>query len=565
MKKIFIIFFAALLIFGMARPAAAKTLNDLVGNELGAPEIDCDGGNTCIGVGTFPYEVSYGVGNTGFWNVAINMHLYLQPPDETVWKCPRPQQPFLFGIDTGGDVSGYGVSFLSCPAINFSEGHVMLDAAGMEVWYCRQGASECNLKRSSNAAIYGGEYQDKWVVTENGNPSNDISCFTQPAVMESLPALANCAFTPGPNWDRTTQHEYKIKLIRTFTSVEQVMLVPFANKSMSDEISISIDVRNCCGNGTEEGKEECDNGDKNSDTAPNACRLNCTKPYCGDTIFDNKTTIRTPAEDNTFRTWDWEGPEQCDLGSKNSDASNSVCRTYCTKPYCGDGVVDNTTIVYYQAGENGWINHPGGFTEQCDNGPKVPIDQSVNGCQWCRTVGAPGETGAPGEPGPTGEPEASVSPSPSPAHSPAASISPSPSPSPSPSKSPSPSPSKSPSPSPSPSPLNMDNVACVISNGCLDMQNSTAYQGDAVKDCAANNWSFERWPNVISDCSPAGIAGSGTPYQGYTCSDMIAQGKALFTVVFKGCGVAQNPASSWFAVIGDIFKNATAAVVGWLR
>jgi len=40
-----------------------------------------------------------------------------------------------------------------------------------------------------------------------------------------------------------------------------------------------------CGDGKKEGLEECDDGAKNS-YAPGACRPDCTKPYCGDKIVD---------------------------------------------------------------------------------------------------------------------------------------------------------------------------------------------------------------------------------------------------------------------------------------
>jgi len=41
-----------------------------------------------------------------------------------------------------------------------------------------------------------------------------------------------------------------------------------------------------CGNGIVEGAEECDDGDNNSDTEPNACRTNCKNAYCGDNVKD---------------------------------------------------------------------------------------------------------------------------------------------------------------------------------------------------------------------------------------------------------------------------------------
>ncbi len=42
-----------------------------------------------------------------------------------------------------------------------------------------------------------------------------------------------------------------------------------------------------CGNGIVEGQEECDDGANNSDTAPDACRTDCTFAHCGDGVVDS--------------------------------------------------------------------------------------------------------------------------------------------------------------------------------------------------------------------------------------------------------------------------------------
>jgi hypothetical protein len=49
-----------------------------------------------------------------------------------------------------------------------------------------------------------------------------------------------------------------------------------------------VDVVPECGNGEHEEGEECDDGDANSDTAPNACREDCTLPECGDGVVDDE-------------------------------------------------------------------------------------------------------------------------------------------------------------------------------------------------------------------------------------------------------------------------------------
>ncbi len=75
-----------------------------------------------------------------------------------------------------------------------------------------------------------------------------------------------------------------------------------------------------CGDGVLLDPETCDDGQANSDTAPNACRSNCTKARCGDGVQDTG--------------------EECDNGSANSDTLVDACRTDCVIAVCGDGVVD---------------------------------------------------------------------------------------------------------------------------------------------------------------------------------------------------------------------------------
>lgn len=100
--------------------------------------------------------------------------------------------------------------------------------------------------------------------------------------------------------------------------------------------------RPICGNGKKEGVEDCDNGNKNSDTISNACRTDCTLADCGDGVTDSG--------------------EECDEGSRNHDEIPGACRTYCKLPYCGDGVLD------YKIGE------------KCDDGNNNPND----GCYQCK-------------------------------------------------------------------------------------------------------------------------------------------------------------------------------------
>ncbi len=75
-----------------------------------------------------------------------------------------------------------------------------------------------------------------------------------------------------------------------------------------------------CGDGVLDPDEECDDGDDNNDTAPDACRTDCMQAYCGDGVVDTS--------------------EECDDGAGNSDTEPDACRMDCMQAYCGDGVID---------------------------------------------------------------------------------------------------------------------------------------------------------------------------------------------------------------------------------
>jgi cysteine-rich repeat protein len=75
-----------------------------------------------------------------------------------------------------------------------------------------------------------------------------------------------------------------------------------------------------CGDGQLNVGEACDNGAANSDSAADACRVNCQLARCGDGVLDSA--------------------EACDLGARNSDDEPDACREDCTRPRCGDGTID---------------------------------------------------------------------------------------------------------------------------------------------------------------------------------------------------------------------------------
>lgn len=136
-----------------------------------------------------------------------------------------------------------------------------------------------------------------------------------------------------------------------------------------------------CGNGILEAGEACDDGPDNAADVPNACRLDCRLPTCGDGVVDDAfgevcddgnsdlgdgcpsgpTGTCTPARCGDGVIWAAsEGGEECDDGEENSDTQADACRTDCRLPSCGDGVED--------------------ANEECDNG-EGNSDSTPNACR----------------------------------------------------------------------------------------------------------------------------------------------------------------------------------------
>jgi cysteine-rich repeat protein len=97
-----------------------------------------------------------------------------------------------------------------------------------------------------------------------------------------------------------------------------------------------------CGNGIEQEGEACDDGTGNSNTTPDACRTDCTLPFCGDGTAD-------PGND-----------EECDDGDEQD---LDGCRPDCTLEFCGDGDVNDLP------------------NEDCDDGNEDAGDRCTNDCR----------------------------------------------------------------------------------------------------------------------------------------------------------------------------------------
>jgi cysteine-rich repeat protein len=168
-----------------------------------------------------------------------------------------------------------------------------------------------------------------------------------------------------------------------------------------------------CGNGEldELAGEECDDGAANSDTRADACRTTCREPACGDGAVDSDEDCDDgndvsgdgcdagcfveegvcgnrivegdeECDDGNQRDGDGcdvdclleegvcgdgveDADEDCDEGPRNSDVLPDRCRTDCTFPECGDGVVD--------PGEGEECEPPGTLLCDADCASRLPL------------------------------------------------------------------------------------------------------------------------------------------------------------------------------------------------
>jgi MYXO-CTERM domain-containing protein len=139
-----------------------------------------------------------------------------------------------------------------------------------------------------------------------------------------------------------------------------------------------------CGNGEIDQAEECDQGEDNSDTEPNACRTTCEAAGCGDGVLDadevcddgadNSDTManacRTTCEAAGCGDGVRDTGEACDDGADNSDTTADACRTTCQVAACGDGFADEG--------------------ETCDEGPDNS-DTAPNACRVACFVASCGD------------------------------------------------------------------------------------------------------------------------------------------------------------------------------
>lgn len=144
--------------------------------------------------------------------------------------------------------------------------------------------------------------------------------------------------------------------------------------TQADRCRISCNLPSC-GDGTTDTGEECDDGMSNDDNEPDRCRANCRNPDCGDRVVDSGEECDKGGSDEEC-DGDCTRPvcgdgylnvaagEECDDGVANSDQSPDSCRTTCQSPACGDGITDSQ--------------------EECDDGNSGNDDQCLDLCRLAK-------------------------------------------------------------------------------------------------------------------------------------------------------------------------------------
>jgi len=151
-----------------------------------------------------------------------------------------------------------------------------------------------------------------------------------------------------------------------------------------------------CGNGTQEGSEECDNGSENGQDCQAVYNQTCT--YCSDSC--QEITVRGSYCGDGIN----DEAEECDDGNQiNDDECSNTCGILHPAAVCGDGNIDEEEECDdgNQANTDACLNTcrsatcGDGFVkagvEQCDDGNNSNDDECSTGCEIIYHAGACGD------------------------------------------------------------------------------------------------------------------------------------------------------------------------------
>ncbi len=221
------------------------------------------------------------------------------------------------------------------------------------------------------------------------------------------------ALCPQANLTADELSQCQVRVLTCNADLEFTTAIPRGAELMT-RLALALDDSGCigntpCGNDTIDPGEQCDDGDDNSDTDPDACRTNCMNAHCGDGVVDAGEECddgnAIPGDGCEADCTTTPGPtcgdgvvdpgEECDDGVANSNTTPDACRANCTDPRCGDGVVDGDedcddgNLVDDDGCDSDCTATVGGYCgdgnvdpdEDCDDGP----DNSDTAPDACRT------------------------------------------------------------------------------------------------------------------------------------------------------------------------------------
>lgn len=130
------------------------------------------------------------------------------------------------------------------------------------------------------------------------------------------------------------------------------------NVNSNDNDNQNTNVPPGCGNGEVETGEECDDGAGNSDTAPDACRMNCAAAHCGDGVRDSAEAC-DGADFGASSCADFGGAEGALTCGADCAVDTSGCFT------CGNGTCEPAESFADCPGDCGIVDVAGGADHSC--------------------------------------------------------------------------------------------------------------------------------------------------------------------------------------------------------
>ncbi|MBU0767332.1 hypothetical protein KKF55_06190 [Patescibacteria group bacterium] len=175
------------------------------------------------------------------------------------------------------------------------------------------------------------------------------------------------------------------KIYYNVTAEARVNNNTYQSNSLSDWMWCTQSIPQCGNSNVEEG-EQCDDGDQNSDTQPNACRTDCTDPICGDNVIDTESgeecdegdTENDDGCDSNCRT-EQTDDESCSVCDQSTCPSDKVCYQYKTSDSITCAVSGLPLVFYTECGPTG--DNDDSNDPECGDGNKEGDEECDDGDQ----------------------------------------------------------------------------------------------------------------------------------------------------------------------------------------